>query len=100
VFDPSLSLSCSLFGTILLYCELCYSSWIIWCFSPSTFLWWIESCSLRFRYVGLSIGFENTWCMSCDGISVVTLGCSIESLDICFGTQIAESRGDIGVIYA
>ena len=33
----SLSLSCSWFGTILMYRELCYYSWILWCFSPSTF---------------------------------------------------------------
>ena len=38
--------------------------------------------------------------MSCDGISVVTMGCSIDSLDVCFHTQLADSRGDIGVIYA
>ena len=33
-----LSLSCSWFGAILMYRELCYYSWILWCFSPSTFL--------------------------------------------------------------
>ena len=33
----SLSLSCSWFGTFLMYHELCYYSWILWCFSPSTF---------------------------------------------------------------
>ena len=27
-------------------------------------------------------------------------GYHIDSLDICFGTQLADSRGDIGVIYA
>ena len=27
-------------------------------------------------------------------------GCSIDSLDVCFGTQLADSRGDIGVIHA
>ena len=31
---------------------------------------------------------------------MVTMGCSIDSLDICFGTQLADSRGDNGVIYA
>ena len=36
-------------------------------------------------------GFENTWCMSCDGISVVTMGCSIDPLDVCFGDQLAGS---------
>ena len=34
------------------------------------------------------------------GIPVVTMGCSIDSLDVCFATQLADSRGDIGVIYA
>ena len=38
--------------------------------------------------------------MSCDGISVVTMGCSSDTLDVCFGYQLADSRGDIGVIYA
>ena len=38
--------------------------------------------------------------MSCNGISVVTMGCSINSLDVCFGNQLADSRGDIWVIYA
>ena len=31
---------------------------------------------------------------------MVTMGYHIDSLDICFGTQLADSRGDIGVIYA
>ena len=31
---------------------------------------------------------------------MVTMGCSIDSLDVCFGTQVVDSRGDIGVIYA
>ena len=34
----SLSLSCSWDGKILMYRELCYYSWILWCFSPSTLL--------------------------------------------------------------
>ena len=38
--------------------------------------------------------------MSCDGIFVVTMGCSVDPLDLCFGYQLADSRGDIGVIYA
>ena len=29
--------------------------------------------------------------MSCDGISVVTMGCSIDPLDVCFGYQLADS---------
>ena len=28
------------------------------------------------------------------------MGYHIDSLDVCFGTQLADSRGDIGVIYA
>ena len=28
------------------------------------------------------------------------MGYYFDSLDICFGTQLADSRGDIGVIYA
>ena len=28
------------------------------------------------------------------------MGYYIDSLDICFGTQLVDSRGDIGVIYA
>ena len=28
------------------------------------------------------------------------MGYRIDSFDICFGTQLADSRGDIGVIYA
>ena len=31
---------------------------------------------------------------------VVTMGYHIDSLDMCFGIQLADSRGDIGVIYA
>ena len=31
MFDPSLSLSCSPYGTILMYRELCYCSWICRC---------------------------------------------------------------------
>ena len=31
---------------------------------------------------------------------MVTMGYHIDSLDVCFGTQLADSRGDIGVIYA
>lgn len=50
----SCSLSCSLYGTILMYPELCYYSWILWCFSPSTLLWWIEF-SLWSYLIGLSL---------------------------------------------
>ena len=34
------------------------------------------------------------------GIPMVTMGYRIDSLDICFGSQLVDSRGDIGVIYA
>ena len=36
--------------------------------------------------------------MSYMGIPVMTMGYSIESVDICFGNQLADSRGDIGGI--
>ena len=29
------------------------------------------------------------------GIPMVTMGCSIDSLHVCFGTQLADSRGDM-----
>ena len=31
---------------------------------------------------------------------MVTMGYSVESLDVCFGNQLADSRGDNGVIQA
>lgn len=31
---------------------------------------------------------------------MVTMGYYIDSLDICYGTQLVDSRGDFGVIYA
>jgi hypothetical protein len=66
--------------------------------SLSIFLWRIESFPLRFRYCRIEyFGFENTWCMSCMWIPVVTMGYSIESLDVCFGDQLTDSR-DLGVI--
>jgi hypothetical protein len=34
-----ISISCTWFGTILMYRELCYYSWIIWCFSPTISCW-------------------------------------------------------------
>ena len=60
---------------------------------------WIFSFELLLCQIE-SFGCESTWCMSCDGISVVTIGCSIDLLDVCFGYQLAESRGDIGVTRA
>ena len=33
--------------------------------------------------------------MSCDGLYVVTMGCSVNPLDVCFGYQLTDSRGDI-----
>ena len=33
------------------------------------------------------------------GITVVTMGYSIDSLDVCYGTQLADSCSDIGVIF-
>ena len=60
----SLSLSCSLYGTILMYRELCYYSWILWCYSPlySLGMNWVFLLKLSFR---IESWFENTWCMSC-----------------------------------
>ena len=49
-----ISLSCSWGDTILMCRELCYYSWILWCFSPSTLLWWIEF-SLWSYLIGLSL---------------------------------------------
>ena len=34
------------------------------------------------------------------GIPMVTMGYSIDSFDVCFGTQLVDSHGNIGVIYA
>ena len=50
----SLSLSCSRLHMNLIYRELCYYSWILWCFSPSTLLWWIEFPSWSYL-IGLSL---------------------------------------------
>ena len=33
------------------------------------------------------------------GIPVVTMGYSIDSLDVCFGTQLADSRVTLGNLY-
>ena len=38
--------------------------------------------------------------MSCVGISMVTMGFSVDPLNERFDYQLADSRGDIGVIYA
>ena len=38
--------------------------------------------------------------MSCDGISMVAMGSFVDPLGVCFGYQLADSRGDIRVIYA
>ena len=90
VFDLSLScsLSCSLYGTILMYPELCYCSWILWCFSPSTLLWWIEF-PLWSYLIGLSLLWEHLmYVLPC--LSVVTMGYHVP-LDVCFGDQLAGS---------
>ena len=38
----------------------------------------------------------------CLAVSIlgVTMGYHIDSLDVCYSTQLADPRGDIGVIYA
>ena len=85
----SLSLSCSLYGTILMYRELCYYSWILWCFSPSTLLWWIGFPSWSY-HIGLSLYFRTL-----DVCLVVLIcgdnGISRDPLDVCFGDQLAGS---------
>ena len=52
VFDLSLScsLSCSLYGTILMYPELCYCSWILWMFLPlySLVMNWVSPLKLSY----------------------------------------------------
>ena len=73
-----ISLSCSWFGTILMYRELCYYSWIIWCFSPSTFLWWIEFDLWGFTIIGLNTIMD------------------LRTLDVCLAW---DARGDNGVFY-
>ena len=72
----SLSLLCSWGGTILMYRELCYYSWILWCFSPSTLL------------NGLSFPFEVTlsdWVFK-----------DLRTLDVCLAW---DTHGDNGVLY-
>ena len=84
----SCSLSCSLCGTILMYPELCYCSWILWCFSPSTLLWWIEfslwSCLIRLNLLWKHLMYV----LPC--LSMVTMGYHVP-LDVCFGDQLAGS---------
>ena len=86
----SLSLSCSWGDTILMYRELCYYSWILWCFSP------LHSCN------GLSLPFEvilSDWVFkdlrTLDVCLVVLIcgdnGISRDPLDVCFGDQLAGS---------
>ena len=55
VFD--LSLSCSLYGTILMYRELCYYSWILWWFFPlySLVKNWVLLLKLSYRIESLRI---------------------------------------------
>ena len=75
----SLSLSCSWFGTILMYRELCYYSWILWCFSPSI------SCD------GLSLRFEvilSDWVFK-----------DLRTLDVCLACAYLWWQWDIHVIH-
>ena len=76
VFD--LSLSCSWFGMILMYREFCYYSWIIWCFTPSTFLWWTEFYLWGFTIIGLNTIID------------------LRTLGVCLAW---DTRGDNGVFY-
>ena len=72
----SLSLLCSWFGMILMYRKLCYYSWILWCFSPST------SCN------GLSFPLEvilSDWVFK-----------DLRTLDVCLAW---DTHGENGVFY-
>ena len=56
---------------------------------------------MKFRFIGLNTfmglrALDVCLAMNTRGDN----GVSYYSLDICFGTQLADSRGDIGVIYA
>ena len=65
------------------------------CYDELSFPFEIAFYRIEYLY-----GFENTWYMSCNWILMVTMDYHIDSLDISFGTRLADSRGDIGVIYA
>jgi hypothetical protein len=74
-----ISLSCSWFATILMYRELCYFSWILWCFSP------LPSCN------GLSFPFE-----------VILLDWvfkDLRTLDVCLACAYLWWQWDIHVIH-
>ena len=84
-----ISLSCTWFGTILMYRELCYYSWILWRHFPSTLLWWIEFPLLKLSYWIESLFWEHLmYVLPC--LSVVTMGYHMP-LDVCFGDQLAGS---------
>ena len=70
----SCSLSCSLYGTILMYPKLCYYSWILWRFSPS-----LLSCD------ELSFPFEvilSDWVFN-----------DLRTLDVCLAMLICGDNG-------
>ena len=56
---------------------------------------------LRFRFIGLNTFMDLRALDVCLAMNAHDdNGVSYCSLDMCFGTQLADSRGDIGVIYA
>ena len=59
---------------------------------------WVFPLKLSYRIESLRIWEHLMYVLR--GIPVVTMGYSIDSLDVCFGSQLEYSRGDIGVIYA
>ena len=61
-----------------MYRELCYYSWIIWCFSPSIFLWWIEFYLWGFTIIRLNIIMD------------------LRTLDVCLAW---DTRGDNRAFY-
>ena len=85
----SLSLSCSWGDTILMYRELCYYSWILWCFSPiySLVMNWVSPLKLSYRIES----FMRTLDVCLAVIICGDNGISCDSLDVCFGDQFAGS---------
>ena len=61
-----------------MYRELCYYSGIIWCFSSSIFLWWIEFYLWGYTIIGLNTIME------------------LRALDVCLAW---DTCGDNGVFY-
>ena len=87
----SLSLSCSWCGTILMYCKICYYSWILWCFSPlySLVMNWVFPLKLSYRIESLRIWEHLMYVLHV--LICGDNGISRDPLDVCFGDQLAGS---------